>query len=132
MSSYFKKGPKFIKTGDKFVVKIVAWNCATAQPDPNIKRGLEPDIERVPELAERALPDSIDVPPGELRRLPLVLSALISSLRRNVPQFRRRQPHGSNAPLFSARRIVSTSDVQTIGYQLLLQLLLTIYATAMK
>jgi len=34
MSSYFKCTNKnFIKIGEKFVVKIVGWNCDTQMPD---------------------------------------------------------------------------------------------------
>lgn len=67
MSSFFK-GPNQIKVGEKFVVKIVGWNCVTQQPDINIKRG-DGDRGGLLELAERTpedLPESVYLTGGML------------------------------------------------------------------
>jgi hypothetical protein len=41
MSYYFKlSNPNRIKVNEKFVVKIVGWNCQSQQPDSNVRRTL--------------------------------------------------------------------------------------------
>ena len=38
MSSFFNPGNKnYIEVGEKFIIKIVGWNCTTQEPDPPAK-----------------------------------------------------------------------------------------------
>ena len=61
MNSFFKsKNKNFIAVGDKFVVKIVGWNCATQEPDSTIKRRKVLSPRSVDDL-----PDAITVTGGK-------------------------------------------------------------------